>query len=1124
MYLCFGTYATTLKICSLNGITDKEIVGCLIKIIDPDSAYDQTDNASSISRLINCKANFHMAASEENSGKNRKNGGTLTRAFNIAKTKMPIDIVPAVRSFIVPLLDEDKKSLLVLILREIIRNNGCSYDDEKKFKKYIGYSIEEFSGCTRFNLEMLLSGMLIYTIIIGNNNTEEGRKTIEQIRRDGYIKKLSDKKESIVFENFDITSVFPGKRADVIALNNDKKYGWAEIYKEFNYILKDEFPNIYESVKRVEILKFISEAFEAFNIENISKSCKMNIMAGLLSASLRSLYYDEILCLTDRARLKKYNVEIQNLIDEFSIIHPTDILISLFQAENLDVLSKNSNYIFYRSVESNEQKSAISFAVLAIFFTDLYFVLTKYAYRFADMICYKTNANVSNSLNDFGRHVFFQTQPFQVDENRHRLDVCLTCDEANSHKAAALFVNEFERALNGFEEIFSYIGFQIYYIRAKIQAFGRNNIVNYNFEAYTPTLMPLLSGGHLYSSHMVFIRELVQNAIDSIAVRKEAGDNDEFVDDIKILMCIADDKKHLSALVIEDSGMGMGRAEIERYLTSIGRSFYTAGDFKKMNLAYRPISSFGIGFLSCFLVCSNIDICTHSMANEKTFQLSIPNIEGCFFIEESKENFHVGTRIVINMGKSHEQEGVFLLDMLEYVYRHFLDVRFDIRFSWDAPDLTIMYPVDPDGRCISILNSDIAELMLQEMHAAPCPFGFANEGVILETDYCRTFSCDWWNRYMKKQLGGIQLGIPDKAFSELTIQKHAIRKIGKIFFLFVPFEVGGDVPDIQFNTIESTYEYSYGIFITDLPDAGIKIRSKSNGIRSYSGVLRILNAGILIDDGSIEPLFGQVMRIFVSDNETAYNNVIINFPPDWIELNVSREKIIGLSNENVCRERLLKGIARYVLKELNLFNIEKQKIPLVNIQEIASLITVICTDLNSDTSGEGKELLTKLKEEKFLLLLSVTEDGICFIMSKDHGEDMDMKTWFNTNHAFLSVKKDSSPAFVTENFFRDFEMQTGKKGIESIEKMNYNMSEQFNIPERMAEKLGHDLSILLFAAYIIYFPDNRISKYAVKASHARLNIERQLQKKYTIADVVEGNACEFISFKEIQEFLNQFKN
>ena len=124
--------------------------------------------------------------------------------------------------------------------------------------------------------------------------------------------------------------------------------------------------------------------------------------------------------------------------------------------------------------------------------------------------------------------------------------------------------------------------------------------------------MPLLTGGHLYNTKLVFIRELIQNSVDSTNVRGEI-ESGKRLGNVEIEMELMKQTDSLATLTIRDAGIGMGCIEIERYLTSIGRSFYTAGDFKKMNIAYRPISSFGIGFLSCFLVCQSIIIHTHKM-------------------------------------------------------------------------------------------------------------------------------------------------------------------------------------------------------------------------------------------------------------------------------------------------------------------------------------------------------------------------------------------------------------------------------------------------------------------------------------------------------------------------------
>ena len=78
-------------------------------------------------------------------------------------------------------------------------------------------------------------------------------------------------------------------------LDSSKRYRWSEIGKELNYVLSDEFPAVYKSAKRDNILEFISNAFETFNLESVSKGANENIIAGLLSASLRSAYYDEVL-------------------------------------------------------------------------------------------------------------------------------------------------------------------------------------------------------------------------------------------------------------------------------------------------------------------------------------------------------------------------------------------------------------------------------------------------------------------------------------------------------------------------------------------------------------------------------------------------------------------------------------------------------------------------------------------------------------------------------------------------------------------------------------------------------------------------------------------------------------
>ena len=411
----------------------------------------------------------------------------------------------------------------------------------------------------------------------------------------------------VIMQKFEKDIGYPGKVNETVIASNcfhekkDGKFSFDRVFKEYRVEFEESLPLLFPIFSKYGVTEFITKVMDSLKNENLTQNTRQNIASGVIASILRTAYFfdrfDGELCSQTIMPLED---ELAFLSNDFSVSIQT--ILSLTRADSLLELSSFSNKAFFRKGIGECEKSAIAFVVLAIYFTDLYLIISKYPQEHEDMIRYKTNADVCNALSVFTNHVSFSSVPVAMDIQKRRIDICLSCDEANSHKAAALFVNEFERALSGFEDIFAHLGLQLYYVKASVSPYGQDNITNHNFEAYTPTLMPLLSGGHLYSTSLVFIRELVQNAIDSVSVRKQTQGTDF---DTKISISLSADTTtgQIYSLTIKDNGMGMGRMEIERYLTSIGRSYYTAGDFKKLNLSYRPISSFGIGFLSCFLVC-----------------------------------------------------------------------------------------------------------------------------------------------------------------------------------------------------------------------------------------------------------------------------------------------------------------------------------------------------------------------------------------------------------------------------------------------------------------------------------------------------------------------------------------
>jgi molecular chaperone HtpG len=109
---------------------------------------------------------------------------------------------------------------------------------------------------------------------------------------------------------------------------------------------------------------------------------------------------------------------------------------------------------------------------------------------------------------------------------------------------------------------------------------------------------------HLYSSPRVFARELLQNAADALTARTAgAADTDARV------VLIPSDVAADGRLHCIDSGVGLTPDDVERFLATIGSSS------KRDDLGFARtdlLGQFGIGLLSCFLVCDEIEVVSRS--------------------------------------------------------------------------------------------------------------------------------------------------------------------------------------------------------------------------------------------------------------------------------------------------------------------------------------------------------------------------------------------------------------------------------------------------------------------------------------------------------------------------------
>jgi hypothetical protein len=293
------------------------------------------------------------------------------------------------------------------------------------------------------------------------------------------------------------------------------------------------------------------------------------------------------------------------------------------------------------NIHSIEYKKVLIFLVLTIYLSDFYLTIKFNPDKFyKKYIQQKANYNLENV--DIKTVINGNTIGFDINEEHRALEITVRCATANSHKIISLIIKEFELILSKFEEDFASVGFRVYYVLPKLMKPDINNekLESYEFAAYIPKLIPLLAGKNIYTKPEAFTRELIQNSIDAIKVLSKRTENNNILNNAKIKLEIKEDTDSgLKYFRISDEGTGMNRYVLERYLTTIGRSFYTGNDFQNLGIKYSPISQFGIGFLSCFMLGKHVEVCTTHFENlNETFYLDIPNYDGCFFIEPKREN------------------------------------------------------------------------------------------------------------------------------------------------------------------------------------------------------------------------------------------------------------------------------------------------------------------------------------------------------------------------------------------------------------------------------------------------------------------------------------------------------
>lgn len=167
--LCFGTFIDVLVQCRNQKINKTHLTGTVIKTIDPSSTYMGNDESTlrALNRLYKCDGDFSH---------------TYSKIVELAPRTDKNSVISEFEQNVVPLIDKNKYTLIVLALRDIIGKDhtlSINGDNVKKFQSYIGKDIESWHNTKEYILSEFLVDIFLYTVIEIKNI--EGKKWFNQI-------------------------------------------------------------------------------------------------------------------------------------------------------------------------------------------------------------------------------------------------------------------------------------------------------------------------------------------------------------------------------------------------------------------------------------------------------------------------------------------------------------------------------------------------------------------------------------------------------------------------------------------------------------------------------------------------------------------------------------------------------------------------------------------------------------------------------------------------------------------------------------------------------------------------------------------------------------------------------
>ena len=199
-----------------------------------------------------------------------------------------------------------------------------------------------------------------------------------------------------------------------------------------------------------------------------------------------------------------------------------------------------------------------------------------------------------------------------------------------------------------------------------------------NFKLDQESIIGLLMGKKLYKNKYACLRELYQNSLDACRckIAKDRANGASSTGNITFgLKLDSNGRKYVYCL---DNGIGMTQSIIKNYLLNIGNSYYKSPEFYRDQAItgnkFNPVSQFGIGILSCFMIGDEIEIITKNEQDD-CITCVIPR-KGFFYYKPTesgnseKVSSPSGTLVKIFLNKDVSLNNQIFDDLSFYIIRN----------------------------------------------------------------------------------------------------------------------------------------------------------------------------------------------------------------------------------------------------------------------------------------------------------------------------------------------------------------------------------------------------------------------------------------------------------------------